>query len=321
MAASSQRPVGFQIPQTMQLFTLLIQSQEEDPGLRACGWEDLKFNAPVGPLDLSLKMREIENNVVKDGRSLVDCVDELFKQFAEDLSPAFESTKLDGEEFKVTELHLTALQARLRARYENEALETIWNRALLQRFTNEGAFEHVAAPVGHEAIRAWLTNDQNAQRVQQIENLNLSNFGLKALPPEIGFFTGLRELNLEGNLYVGGGNQIRCLPDSIGNLTNLRRLSLCHNQLYCLPDSIGSLQNLTHLNLSYNRLDYLPNTIGSMENLRELSLTSNELTNFPAEIGNLSALTSLFADRNQLSNLSESFVRLTNLEDLHLSNN
>lgn len=50
------------------------------------------------------------------------------------------------------------------------------------------------------------------------------------------------------------GNQIKGLPENIGNLTNLKHLNLSHNQIATLPPSLGHLKNLKHLDLRNNNL-------------------------------------------------------------------
>jgi internalin A len=47
---------------------------------------------------------------------------------------------------------------------------------------------------------------------------------------------------------------------------------LHYNQLKELPESIGNLINLTELTLNNNRLNELPESIGSLTNLTELAL-------------------------------------------------
>jgi hypothetical protein len=74
------------------------------------------------------------------------------------------------------------------------------------------------------------------------------------------------------------GNQLTCLPDSIGNLVNLQGLYLYSNQLTCLPDSIGNLVNLQKLYLTNNRLTNLPDSIGNLVNLQELWLYQNNFS-------------------------------------------
>ena len=44
-------------------------------------------------------------------------------------------------------------------------------------------------------------------------------------------------------LYIGL-NQLKELPESIGNLSNLQKLDIRYNQLKELPESIGNLSNL-----------------------------------------------------------------------------
>ena len=58
-------------------------------------------------------------------------------------------------------------------------------------------------------------------------------------------------------------NQLRKLPDSIGNLMALQRLYCGRNQLRQLPDSIGNLMALQLLYCGNNQLQCLP------DNLRE----------------------------------------------------
>jgi len=47
-------------------------------------------------------------------------------------------------------------------------------------------------------------------------------------------------------------NQLAGLPDAIGQLTGLKRLSLNNNQLTALPESIVALTNLEELDLCNN---------------------------------------------------------------------
>ncbi len=69
------------------------------------------------------------------------------------------------------------------------------------------------------------------------------------------------------------GNQLSCLPDSIGNLTNLTELYLNYNfnQLSSLPDSIVNLSNLTYLGLNDNYLTDL-SVLANVPKLKNVSL-------------------------------------------------
>ena len=118
------------------------------------------------------------------------------------------------------------------------------------------------------------------------------------IPPEIGNLTNLRALSLSNNQLTGE------IPSSIGNLTNLEILSLGNNELIgSIPSEIGNLTNLYTLSLRYNQLTgEIPSEIGNLTNLRWLYLNSNQLTGaIPSEIGNLIILEYLFLLGNQLT--------------------
>jgi Leucine-rich repeat (LRR) protein len=60
-------------------------------------------------------------------------------------------------------------------------------------------------------------------------------------------------------------NRLTYLSPEIGQLVNLRRLSLSHNQLTFLPPEIGQLSNLNELSLSYNQFTSFPLEIVQLE--------------------------------------------------------
>ena len=117
------------------------------------------------------------------------------------------------------------------------------------------------------------------------------------------------------------GRQIRELPESIGQLTNLISLDLCNNQLRALPKSIGKLTNLTSLNLESNSLTVLPESIGRLTKITFLNLHDNYLTELPESIGGLTKLTSFDLRNNGLTELPEQISKLTKLTNFDLSYN
>jgi len=126
--------------------------------------------------------------------------------------------------------------------------------------------------------------------------------GLTKLKEGIKYKRSIYELYKETKLdlsFVG----LRKLPSEIGNLSNLRILSLDYNQITALPPEIGNLNNLRELWLYNNQITTLPPEIGKLSQLRELLLNSNQVTILPPEIGNLSKLQvlSLFKNRNLTS--------------------
>jgi Leucine-rich repeat (LRR) protein len=78
-------------------------------------------------------------------------------------------------------------------------------------------------------------------------------------------------------------NTLSLLSSEIGNLINLKELSVCLNKLTSLPNTIGNLINLKKLMLYNNQLSSLPSTIGNLINLVEFNLRNNKLTFLPNE--------------------------------------
>lgn len=93
--------------------------------------------------------------------------------------------------------------------------------------------------------------------------LSLCNYIILEIPKEFGDLKLLRYLNLLGS-------RIKCLPDSIGNLYNLRTLilSVCFD-LTRLPISIGNLINLPHLDVTgCFGLKEMPSQVGKLKELQ-----------------------------------------------------
>ncbi|MBS0653670.1 MAG: leucine-rich repeat domain-containing protein [Verrucomicrobia bacterium] len=310
----------FIFPKDLRLATLAAQVPQPDDmkfadsTYRLFEWNRLKTDAPSGPLNLPEIMAQVEQEVVKETGALAGNVNELFQRFAEKLRPDFEATCSTEEAFGMSQLHLTALQARLQVHYENQALETIWNQGLLPIFTQRGAFENIVAPVGVPAIREWLNDPENAQRIQEVRTLYLSSLNLKVLPSEIKLFLGLEELILDNN-------QLTVLPESIGDLQSLLILNLSNNHLSSLPNSFQCLGQIENLHLFNNKLRVLPDWFGKFQDLETLDLHNNLLRDLPESIGDLEGLQELYLGYNELSDLPESIRGLSSLWRLDLQNN
>jgi len=115
--------------------------------------------------------------------------------------------------------------------------------------------------------------------------------------------------------------RLRTLPDNIGNLSALKKLSLINNEITSLPESITNLDSLKQLLLESNQLTSLPENFGKLTNLKELNLSSNQIEQLPMTIGNLILLEKLWASNNQLADLPESIANLSKLQWLYLNNN
>ena len=80
------------------------------------------------------------------------------------------------------------------------------------------------------------------------------------------------------------GNELRFLPETIGDLVDLEALYLEGNHLSGLPESIGRLTKLNHLNLRNNQLTQLPQSLRLLPKLWALNLHGNEALGLPVEV-------------------------------------
>ena len=139
------------------------------------------------------------------------------------------------------------------------------------------------------------------------------------IPPQIGHFANLRDLDLGKNALTGP------IPPEIGGLGKLRTLELISNQLSGrIPPQIGRLSNLTELHLSDNALTGpIPPEIGRLSRLRGLGLWSNELTGaILPELGGLEALSRLWLNDNDLTGpIPPEIGQLSRLRELRFGGN
>ncbi|KAG6556825.1 hypothetical protein Mapa_001772 [Marchantia paleacea] len=163
------------------------------------------------------------------------------------------------------------------------------------------------------------------------------------IPEEIGVLQDLQILTFQDNPELGG-----TLPLSLGNLTNLQRLSITETGIGgTIPSEIGSLVNLRQLDLSRNQLQgFIPESVNSLGSLQIMDfggnflsgvlpflgglrsvvkmVLSNNLLNgsIPSDMGQLTTLTYLDLSYNNLTGvIPSSFANLTNLENLFLEHN
>jgi leucine-rich repeat protein SHOC2 len=94
--------------------------------------------------------------------------------------------------------------------------------------------------------------------------------------------------------FILDDTRVVTLPETVGNLSNLIELTICHNAfLTSLPETIGNLSNLTELYIEHNcRLPSLPNSAGNLLKLRKISIIPRLKTPLPIGLWRLEHLDS-----------------------------
>ena len=166
--------------------------------------------------------------------------------------------------------------------------------------------------------------------------LDLSGKGLSKIIEAVFDLTELVVLDLSFNMFkelptriklknlktlVLKENQLRELPHSICELSNLTMLSVSNNQLSVLPSNIKNLKNLQSLFLKCNQLETLPDEIGELKKLGWLDVSNNKLTVLSSHIKHLSKLQVLDLSDNQLTTLPDEIGELKELDGLSVAGN
>lgn len=136
-----------------------------------------------------------------------------------------------------------------------------WTRCLLPKLVSLSLTrDHLRSVDGIEAA------------CSRLERLDVSNNLIESLPRHFGrTLTHLTSLVLTGN-------GLKALPDSVGQMSQLRSLECAGNKLAKLPASITDLSELTVLDISSNNLTALPDNIGQLGKLQHLRASANKLT-------------------------------------------
>ncbi|WVZ03288.1 hypothetical protein V8G54_024094 [Vigna mungo] len=118
-------------------------------------------------------------------------------------------------------------------------------------------------------------------------------------------------------LSLNGCDNIKEVPDSVGNLIHLRSLDLSGTDIERLPDSTCSLCNLQVLKLNdCDNLQELPSTLHELTNLRRLELMETTLRKVPVLLGKLKNLR-VWMDSLLVGETSESNIQHRGELDLH----
>lgn len=118
------------------------------------------------------------------------------------------------------------------------------------------------------------------------------------------------------------------IPESIGKLTELRKLYFNCLSTTKIPEGLGKLTKLESLTIGAlwqsgkHISGSFPKPVLSLQSLKHLDLHHHEITSIPSEIVKLSGLEELMLNGNKLSGgIPEEICRLTKLRELDLSSN
>jgi hypothetical protein len=139
-----------------------------------------------------------------------------------------------------------------------------------------------AKPLSHGEINQFLramgseTDDRTVEqciegcKMTRATTLDLSGLGIEKVPEELSIFTWLTELNLHEN-------ELTEIPDFIGNLKTLKKLTILVAPIKELPGSIDGCTDLETIEfLSLDFLLSLPESLANLSRLKIINLNSGQ---------------------------------------------
>lgn len=166
-----------------------------------------------------------------------------------------------------------------------------------------------------------------SKRIADSDGLDSELFELKDLnflrisqTPLRSIDTRISQLSEKLTSLVLHQNGLSDLPDTIGELVNLKLLDVAENTLTSLNPAVCKLSALLTLNVGQNQIEELPEVSG-LSNLHELLLTRNKLQKLPEGVGSLEHLALIQADHNQINQLPDNVHDIRMLKSFHLADN
>ncbi|KAG0606661.1 hypothetical protein M758_9G158500 [Ceratodon purpureus] len=155
-------------------------------------------------------------------------------------------------------------------------------------------------------------------KLTKLKVFYVQNTRLAGLPDDIGELCNL--VKVEFTKWYGGDKFVG-LPESLGNLSKLEKLTLhWYRLLRSLPASFCKLTKLKVFSLIETRLERLPDDFGNLCNLVKVEMVCcKKLVGLPESFGNLSKLEELNLRWCQLvQSLPASFCKLTKLKSFNV---
>jgi hypothetical protein len=162
------------------------------------------------------------------------------------------------------------------------------------------------ATKGHQWNQSWdITTPVSDWQGVTVENNTVTGLSLLfnningTLPESLGDLKNLRILELSFNKISGN------IPGSLGKLDKLEMLAFNGNALNgSIPESLGKLTNLRQLHLSSNYLTgELPGSLKYLENLEVFNVFDNRLSGeLPSELSQIASLKEIMIAENDFTN-------------------
>jgi Leucine-rich repeat (LRR) protein len=166
--------------------------------------------------------------------------------------------------------------------------------------------------------KEYTSLEEALKNPEKVYNLNLSNQDNIVVPKEAwAKFTNLETLSFKND-------NLKEIPQEIGNLPSLKVLDLSGNDFTALPQSLRKLNHLEELYLNDEKNLFHNQNNQSLNlplNLRILHLENDNLKNVPKEIYELKKLEQLFLNDNNFNQIPKEMKSLKNLKQLDFHNN
>lgn len=195
----------------------------------------------------------------------------------------------------------------------DESLMALWNQGVLHQL-DKANLPADKIPDSPNAIRAFLNDPKNADRLAKITYLALNGPAYQALPLEISHFRGLKYLMLS-ELPLS-----RFAPDLTG-LTELREIFLTKCRLSHFSADLSTCVNLQRLIVTNCHLQSFSPSSPLPFTLRSLDLSHNVLTSIPVDLALCPELRDIDLSNNKIKNLKLPLSGPLCLDKLDLTGN
>ena len=200
----------------------------------------------------------------------------------------------------------------------DEALVILWQHGIVPVIGTRLA-PNAVQMTSAEEIRGWMMDPINLPLLDTIAEIQLSNKGLKVIPPEINNLRVLDTLRLEDNQIA------QIYPQAFAGCLSLEHLYLHNNQITQIhPQAFTGCTALLYLYLYNNQIAQIhPQAFTGCTALQTLGLSNNQINQLaPQTFAGCTALLYLYLRNNQITQVGpQAFAGCLNLQAIDLDNN